>query len=217
MEPFLAHYCFAVRSTGWRKLVNCHFWPQHAGLCGIPSLPPMSQTIRLPDAMPDVDKPTLVVVCDSHRCRLLNVGGHSIQEKEIVDSKEPDYSDREGRNQSPSAFGKGGMVSGTDDTNQVEKHRLREFANELIKHVEVSIREQGIQAVHISAPAKFLSVIRSHMTPAIQKILMQEIDGNFVKEPAIEILVRFRPDLKEAVKALRDQENYSPRNQPPKK
>lgn len=177
----------------------------------------MSQTVRLPDAMPDVDKPTLLVVCDSHRCRLLNVGGHSIQEKEIVDSKGVEYSDREGRIQSPAAFGKGGMVSGTDDLNQVEKNRMREFANDLVKHVELSIREQGIQAVHISAPAKFLSVMRAHMTPAIHKILMQEIDGNFVKEPAIEILVRFRPDLKEAVKALRDQENYSPKKHPPKK
>lgn len=177
----------------------------------------MSQTIRLPDAMPDVDKPTLLVVCDSHHCRLLDVGGHAIAEKEMIESKESEYSDREGRTQSPAAFGKGGMVSGTDDINQVEKNRMRTFANELIKHIEQSVREQGIQAVHVSAPAKFLSVIRAHMTPVIHKILMQEIDGNFVKEPAIEILVRFRPDLKEAVKALRDQENYSPRNQPPKK
>lgn len=173
--------------------------------------------IRLPDAMPDVEKPTLIVVCDSHQCRLLNVGGHAIAEKELLESKEAQYSDREGRSQSPAAFGKGGMISGTDDTNQFEKNRMRTFANELIKHIEQAIRDQGIHAVHISAPAKFLSVIRSHMTPEIQKILMQEIDGNFVKEPSIEILVRFRPDLKDAVKALRDQENYSPRKLPPKK
>jgi len=176
----------------------------------------MSHTVRLPDAMPDVEKPTLLVVCDSHHCRLLDVGGHAIAEKEMIESKEPKHSDREGRNQSPAAFGKGGMVSGTDSVNQVEKNRMREFANELMKNIEQSVREQGIQAVHISAPAKFLSVIRTHMTPAIHKILMQEIDGNFVKEPSIEILVRFRPDLKEAVKALRDQENYSAKKHPPK-
>ncbi len=177
----------------------------------------MSHTIRLPDAMPDVEKPTLLVICDSHHCRLLDVGGHAIVEKETIDSKEAEFTDKQGRTQSPAAMGKGGMISGTGDMNQFEKNRMNTFANDLIKHIEQCVREQGIQAVHISAPAKFLSVIRSHMTPAIQKILLYEIDGNFVKEPGIEILVRFRPDLKEAVKALRDQENYSPRRQLPKK
>ncbi len=177
----------------------------------------MSHTIRLPDAMPDVDKPTLLVVCDSHQCRLLDVGGHAIAEKEMLESKKAEYSDGPGRTQSPAAGGKGGMFSGPDDVNQFEKNRMNSFANDLMKHIEQAVREQGIQAVYISAPAKFLSVIRSHMTPVIQKILMLEIDGNFVKEPSIEILGRFRPDLKEAVKSLRDQENYSPKKQPPKK
>ncbi len=177
----------------------------------------MPHSIRLPDAMPDVDKPTLLVVCDSHQCRVLDVGGHAIAEKEMIESKEAEFTDKQGQMRSPAGMGMGGMISGTGDMNQFEKNRMKTFANDLMKHIEKAVREQGIQAVHISAPAKFLSVIRSHMTPMIQKILMQEIDGNFVKEPGIEILVRFRPDLKEAVKALRDQENYSPRKQPPKK
>ena len=177
----------------------------------------MSHTVRLPDAMPDVDKPTLLVVCDSHHCRLLDVGGHTIAEKEVIESAEPEFSDKQGQTRSPAGMTGGGMVSGTGDMNPIEKHRMKAFANDLMKHIEKSVREQGIQAVHISAPAKFLSEIRAHMTPAIQKILMQEIDGNFVKEAGIEILVRFRPDLKEAVKALRDQENYSAKNHPPKK
>lgn len=167
--------------------------------------------------MPDIDKPTLLVVCDSHHCRLLDVGGHAIVEKEILKSKEAEHTDRASQTHSPGSFGKGGMISGPDDANQFEKNRMRTFANDLIKHIEQSVREQGILAVHISAPAKFLSVVRAHMTPAIQKILLQEIDGNFIKEPSIEILVRFRPDLREAVKALRDQENYSPRKHLPKK
>lgn len=138
-------------------------------------------------------------------------------EKEMMESKEAEFSDKQGRMQSPAAMGKGGMISGVGDINQFEKNRMKTFANEVIKHIEQSVKEQGIQAVHISAPAKFLSVLRAHMTPGIQKILKQEIDGNFVKEPSIEVLVRFRPDLKEAVKALRDQESYSPRKQLPKK
>ncbi len=177
----------------------------------------MPHTVRLPDAMPDVEKPTLLVVCDTHNCRLLNVGGHAIVEKELLESKEAEYSDKPSRTQSPAAFGKGGMFSGTDDMNQFEKNRLNTFAHAVIKHIETSIREQGILAVYLSAPAKFLSVLRSHMTPAIQKMLMLEIDGNFVKEPSIEILVRFRPDLAEAVTSLRNQENYSPGKQLPKK
>lgn len=177
----------------------------------------MSHTVRLPDAMPDVEKPTLLVVCDSHHCRLLGVGGHAIIESGVVESAEPEFSDKQGQTRSPAAMSSGGMVSGTGDMNPVEKHRMKAFANDLMKHIEKSIREQGIQAIHISAPAKFLSEIRAHMTPAIKKILMQEIDGNYVKEPALGILVRFRPDLTEAVKALRDQENYSPKKQPPKK
>ena len=177
----------------------------------------MSHTIRLPDAMPDVEKSTLLVVCDSHHCRLLNVGGHAIAEQDMLTSKELEFSDKQGQTRSPAAMSSGGMVSGTGDLNQSEKNRMKNFANEIVKYIEQSIREQGIQAVHISAPAKFLSMIRGHLSPAIHSILMQEIDGNFVKEPSIEILGRFRPDLKEAVHALRDQENYSSKKHLPKK
>jgi protein required for attachment to host cells len=178
----------------------------------------MPNTIRLPDAMPDVTKPTLLVVCDSHHCRLLDVGGHAIVEKETVTSVEAEFSDKQGQTRSPASMATGGgMVSGMGDMNPVDEHRLKTFANDVIKHLEQSVRAQKIESVHISAPAKFLSVLRSHMTPTLSKVLTQSIDGNFVKESPLQILVRFRPDLKEAVKALRDQENYSPAKQPPKK
>lgn len=162
--------------------------------------------------MPDVAKPTLFLVCDSHQCRLFDVGGHAVVEKETLQSKEPKFTDRQGTKP-----GKGGMMIGLGDTNPLEDNRLKEFANVLMKHVDQVIREQKIEAIYISAPSKFLSVLRDHHTASVKKVLKKEIDGNFVKEHPLELLARFRPDLAEAVKALRSQENYSPGNQLPKK
>lgn len=174
-------------------------------------------TTRLPDAMPDVSSPTLLVVCDTHHCRLFDVGGHTIVEKEALESREPVFTDRQDRKPGPSAFGgKGGSMMGVGETDQVDEHRLKEFANALVKHLETLVRTQKIGEVHLSAPAKFLSVLRTHLTGMLQDVTEQTIDGNFVKQAPLDILLRFRPDLGEALQKLRDQENFSPRKLPPK-
>jgi protein required for attachment to host cells len=171
----------------------------------------MPNPIKLPDAMPDVDKPTLLVVCDSHHCRLFDVGGHTLLEKETIRSSEPRYTDRQDSVMS------GGKSIGVGENDQVEDHRLHEFANAVVDHLTKTVTQQKIGELHISAPGKFLSQLKKHLTKPQQAILKNAIDGNFVKESPLAILVRFRPDLEEAVKALRDQENYSPKKQPPKK
>ena len=176
------------------------------------SLSSMTSTIRLPDAMPDVSRPTLLVVCDSHHCRFLNVGGHAIVEKETLSSSEPVFTDRQ-----DSFGGRGGTAVGVGEKDQVESHRLKEFSNTVVKHLEGVVRSEKVEALHIAAPGKFLSSLKDHLSTALTKILVQTIDGNFAKEQPLALLVRFRPDLKAAVEKLRDQENYSPSNLPPKK
>lgn len=176
----------------------------------------MPSPIRLPDAMPTVDIPTLLVVCDAHRCRFLTVGGHQIAEEDALESKQDQFTDKEGQTRSPASFGKGGMTSGMKDLNPVEENRLKIFANALVKRLEQLIREQKTGELHLSAPGKFLSVVRDHLTPEIKKVTKQTVDGNFTKESPIDLLARFRPDLKDAVKNLRNQESYSPKNRPPK-
>lgn len=173
----------------------------------------LMSSIRLPDAMPEISKPTLLVVCDTHHSRLINLGGHSVTEKEVVASKEHEYTERQ--SSKPSGKGGGAMV-GIGETDQVESNRLKTFANTLVKHLESSVREQKIEELHISAPGKFLSVLKDHLTPALTKVLKQTLDGIYVKEHALELIARFRPDLKKAVADLRAQENYSPKNHLPK-
>ncbi|OGJ60590.1 hypothetical protein A3C52_03125 [Candidatus Peribacteria bacterium RIFCSPHIGHO2_02_FULL_51_15] len=165
--------------------------------------------------MPDIENPTLLVVCDSHKCRFMNAGGRLIMEKETVESKEEKFSDSQGRLQAPAAMGKGGMVSGVGDLNPAEKNRLRNFANMVSKRLTKIISEQGIKEVYISAPPKFLSILREHIPSATRKIIAA-VEGIFIKEPALKLLIRFKPELKDAANSLRDQENYSARKHLPK-
>gem|GEM_PF-1995957 len=176
----------------------------------------MLRPVHLPDAMPEITKPTLLVVCDSHQCKFVDVGGHTLVEKETVESKEEKFTDSQGQMRSPAAMGKGGMISGVGDLNPVEKNRMRNFANVISRRMAQIIREQGIQEVYISAPPKFLSILREHIPLSIRKITAAS-EGNFVKEPLLALLLRFRPELKEAVRSLKEQENYSAKRHLPKK
>lgn len=176
----------------------------------------MPKPIRLPDAMPDIEKPTLLVACDSHQCRLLVVGGHSIVEQEIITSSEPEYSDRQGSKPGPSSMGKGGTMMGIGETNQLEATRMKTFANTVMKRLGDIIRAEKIQSVHFSAPAKALASLKAHMTTEVKQVTVQTLDGHYVKESALQVLVRFRPDLKDAVAALRDEEGFSSRKHLPK-
>lgn len=137
-------------------------------------------------------------------------------EQESIRSKEAECTDGKGMLQSPAAVGKGGMISGADEMNQFEKSRMSQFANEAVQHIDHIIRDQKIEAVHLSAPAKFLSILRDHLSADIKKFLQNDMEGNFVKEPPLKFLLRFRPDLEAAAKDLRSQESYSPGNRPPK-
>jgi protein required for attachment to host cells len=173
-------------------------------------------TVRLPDAMPEITKKTLLVVCDTHHCMFIDAGGHALTEKETVESKETQTSEHPGTKQSPAAMGKGGMISGVDDPNQQESNRLKNFANEVSRHIDASVSSQGIEELYISAPGKFLSVLKTHLSTKAAGLVAQALDGNFMKEPPAAILVRFRPDLKDAIKELRDGENFSAKKHLPK-
>ena len=176
----------------------------------------MPHQVRLPDAMPEIKTPTLLAVCDSHHCKLIDVGGHTLVEKEIIESKEETFTDAQGRMRAPAAMGKGGMVSGVGDLNPAEKNRMRTFANTIAQRLAQIIREQGIKEVYISAPTKFLSVLREHIPSSTREVIAAK-EGNFIKEPLLEILLRFRPDLEQTREALRDQENYSSKKHLPKR
>ncbi len=173
---------------------------------------PTNKPQRLPDAMPDVEKPTLLVVCDTHHCKFIDVGNHTLLVSGTIDSKEADYSDKEGQYQSST-----GVIGGMADTNPTEKNRLHEFANDVATHLAHVVQAQKIEEVYVSAPNKFLGELKKHIAKPVQKLIQKMVDGNFAKESPLEVLLRFRPDLEQARQALRDEENYSPKNQPPKK
>ena len=170
----------------------------------------MSHPIKLPDISPEITSPTLLVVCDNHHCKLYDVGGHTILAKEEITSAEAHYTDRQG-----SKVGGSGVV-GVGESDQVEEHRQREFANKLIARIEHVVRDQKIVDLYLSAPGKFLSHLKKDLPKSLSKVLETAIDGNFVKESPASVLARFRPDLKAAVDELHDQENYSSKKHLPK-
>ncbi len=172
----------------------------------------MTHPMILPDAMPDIHSPTLLVVCDTHHCRFINAGGRSLVMTEEVKSHEHEFTDRQGSKPS----GKGGSMIGLGDINQVEDHRLKEFANTVTQRMAHLAQTQKVESIYVSAPGKFLSALNHHMTKPLQELLEETIDGNFVKESPLDVLLRFRPDLKAAADDLRDQENYSSKKHLPK-
>ncbi len=176
----------------------------------------MSHPTKLPDAMPDIVSPTLLIVCDSHHCRFIDVGGHTLLEKEGVDSKELVHTDRQDSQPSPSSFGKGGMMSGVGEEHHAEENRLRDFAIMIVDRMTALVGQQGIESVYLSAPSRLLSEIKKHMPATLTKVLKSTIDGIFIKESNIEVLKRFRPDLDSSVVKLRDMENYSSKKHLPK-
>jgi protein required for attachment to host cells len=171
----------------------------------------MSKPIHLPDAMQELSEPALLVVCDSHEARFIDAGGRTLVEKETLKSKEPKHDEPESVMRGPS-----GVMSGTGDRNQYEDNRLRQFSNEIVVRIEEAVKTQGIKKLYISAPGRTLSVLKDHLPKPTAMLLDVVLDGIFIKEPSIEILLRFRPDLAESVQKLRDQENYSTKKHLPK-
>jgi hypothetical protein len=171
----------------------------------------MPATIRLPDAMPDVTAPTLLVVCDAHHCMPYALGGHALVAQSAIHSAEHAYTDRQ-----DSKPGRGGASVGVGENTQVEEHRLREFVHLLGTSLSSIVKAQGIRVIYLSAPGKFLAYLKKHLPSPLLALMQGPIDGNFVKEPPLETLARFRPDLKKAMQDLRDDENFSAKKHLPK-
>ena len=163
--------------------------------------------------MPEISEPTLFIVCGNHECRLVGAKGRMIFEEQPFRGKELEYSDRETQLRGPS-----GITSGSGgDRNMAEENRIREFTHKLTEHVASMVQTQGIKAIYLAAPGKILSAIRKHLKPALQKLVKVELEGLFLKEPPLELLQRFRPDIVKAVSDLHAQENFSAKNQPKRK
>ncbi len=171
----------------------------------------MTHSVKLPDAMPEISVPTLLIVCDAHHCRLIDVGGHTLIEQEQLDSVELTHSDRQ-----DITTGFGGAMAGIGDEHHAEDHRLTGFAKMILEKASAIVVTQKIEAIYLSAPSKMLSEIKKHLSGSFTKILKSTIDGTFMKESATDILLRFCPDLKISVQELRDQENYSSKKHLPK-
>lgn len=174
------------------------------------SSPHMSKPTHLPDAMPEVSVPAILVVCGSHECRFINAGGKTLVERDVVAAPKPEYSDRETQMRGPS-----GVMSGTADRNQEEDNRLKQFANTVTTHI-VAALDQGAQELYLAAPGKVLSMLKDHLPKAHAPKLKVVLDGTFLKESSLDILLRFRPDLLESAKDLREQEGFSSRKHLPK-
>ena len=169
----------------------------------------MSHPIHLPGAYPEITSPTLLVICDAHHCNLFDLGGHTLMLKEEIRSKEHVYTDHQ------TVHASSGSPVGLGENDQIEAHRLHEFTNTLGACLAKVVAAQKIESVYLSAPGKFLSHLTSHLPAIVSKMLVSTIDGNFVKEPPLETLARFRPDLKTAMQELRNGENYSTKNHLP--
>ncbi len=171
----------------------------------------MNKELHLPDSMPAINQPTLFVVSGTHECRFVGASGRTLFEEDVLTSHEHEFTDHQTEMRGPS-----GVTSGVGDHNQVEQHRLREFAHAIIKRIEHSVREGKVEAIYITAPDKMLAQLKKEMTPSLEKVIQKYLDGNFQKESVLEVALRCMPELEEEAKKLRDQENFSAKKHLPK-
>ncbi len=193
---------------GWRRLVNEEVLANNRATHFSTLF--MSKPIHLPDAVPALTAPALLVVCGSHQCRMINAGGRTLVEREVVSSPEHVHTDRESEMRGPS-----GVTSGTGDRNQEEENRLKQFANLVTKQIVAGL-EQGAEELYLAAPSKVLSILKDHLPKAHASTLKVVLDGTFLKESSIDILFRFRPDLADGVSDFRDREGFSSKKHLPK-
>lgn len=170
----------------------------------------MSKPVHIPDAMPELKATALLVICSSHDCRMMNAGARTIVEREVVISPEIQYTDRETQMRGPS-----GVISGVGDPHNEEDNRLKHFASMVMEHI-VSGLKQGAEELYIAAPGKVLSILKDHLPQAHADKLKVVLEGNFLKEPALDILLRFLPDLALSAEHLHNEESYSTKKHLPK-
>ncbi len=170
----------------------------------------MSKPARLPDAMPNLSPTALLVVCGTHECRLINAGGRTLVEGDAVASAQITHTDRETQTRGPS-----GIMSGMGDDTNADENRLKHFAKNITTRIIAGL-EQGAEELYIAAPGKVLSILKDQLPKAHASKLKVVLEGTFLKESAIDILLRFRPDLAESASELREQEGFSSKKHLPK-
>ncbi len=131
-----------------------------------------------------------VIVCDGAKALILeNVGDAkfpnlkmlSVREQETASTKELG-AERPGRVHQSVGTAQS-SVEQTDWHDRAEHQFLKEIVIDLLTHIE-----QGkIKDLTIVAPPRALGMMREHYTPALEKILRNEVAHDYVKKPVHEI------------------------------
>ncbi len=123
---------------------------------------------------------TWVVVADASRARVLHFKGHVSGLEEIEDFVNPRgrlkardlNSDKHGSRRKRQAESNPEMGVSEDITDQVDD----DFARDLARQLESRCRDQGVEALILAAPPKFLGMLRRHLDAGTGKLIRQTIN-----------------------------------------
>ena len=133
---------------------------------------------------------TWIAICDGQRALLLENKGDrefpKLETREVSRQENPPMhvqgSAPPGRAFSPTGARRS-AIEEPDFHDQAEQDFLRRFAEKL----DHSIGEHKIRALVLIAPARALGMVRPHLSAATRRVLVAELDRDYVKMPLHEV------------------------------
>ncbi|MEI7511982.1 MAG: host attachment protein [Candidatus Uhrbacteria bacterium] len=130
----------------------------------------------IPEALQHFAEPSLIVVSDHFRAKLLLAFEDSLEEVEAVELPRAETSDAEGK-----AIGQ--EIS--DDA------RLSRFVRMVAEQINTLIRdEQAAMSLNLVAPADVVNAIKKELSPEAATAISKEIHADVMKEDEVTLLER---------------------------
>ena len=123
---------------------------------------------------------TWVVVADASRARIMHFRGHVSGLEELEDFVNPEgrlkaqdlTTDRHGSRQKRRAEGRPEMGESDETTDKVDE----DFARMLARELNQRCRDQGVEALILAAPPKFLGMLRRQLDEKTAGLVRQTIN-----------------------------------------
>jgi protein required for attachment to host cells len=132
--------------------------------------------MTIPESLQHYAEPSLIVVADHYRARLLLAFEDSVEEVDMIELPRTELSDNEGKEIGQER---------SDDS------RLHQFVKMVAERVNTLIRdEEAAMNLHVIAPADVLNPLKKELAPEASNIIGKELALDVAKEDELSILKR---------------------------
>lgn len=131
-----------------------------------------------------------VLICDGRKALLAENAGDeaapNLKVRQTFEQPDPLTHDQ-GTDKPGRAFA--GIGERRAATEQTDFHRLAEedFLKKLAAHLERGVGEHRIKALVLAAPPRALGVLRDVLAPPVRKLVLHEIEKDYVNMPMYEV------------------------------